>query len=71
EIGNTLGMSRSTVSRNFDDLEKQGSSPDFYSRPKIPGRPRAITPHAERRACHLIGANICRNATDVQQRLFP
>lgn len=71
EIGNTLGISRTTASRNFSNLQKQGPRPDFYARPKIPGRPKVITPHAERRACRLIGANKCRNATEVQRKLFP
>ncbi|KAJ3518197.1 hypothetical protein NMY22_g13810 [Coprinellus aureogranulatus] len=71
EIRNILGVSRSAASRTYSGLEKQGPRPNFYARPPIPGQPRAISPHAEQRACRLIRANKCRNATEVQHKLFP
>ncbi|KAF8151554.1 hypothetical protein B0H34DRAFT_615194, partial [Crassisporium funariophilum] len=71
EIGNMLSLDQSVVSRNYRKLEEQGPDPDFYARVPIPGRPRVITPHAERRAQRLITSGECRDATDVQRELFP
>ncbi|KAF5328079.1 hypothetical protein D9619_013643 [Psilocybe cf. subviscida] len=71
EIGNDLGLNRTTVSRTYHDLEKQGYNPDFYLKKDIPGRPQLLTPHAEQRAEQAITSGECMNATDVQHTLFP
>ena len=71
EIANFLQLNESVVSRNYWKLAKQGPKPDFHTKPPIPGRPRALTPHAERRAERAIGSGDCRDATDVQRKLFP
>ena len=71
DIGHILNMKESTVSRNFCALQKQGDNPNFYLRKPIPGRPRVITPHAERRATRLILSGECSDATDVKRVLFP
>jgi len=70
-IAEELGLNPSVVSRNYHKMEEQGPNPDFYAPPPIPGRPRVITPHAERRAERLITSGHCRDATDVQRVLFP
>ncbi|KAF8161038.1 hypothetical protein B0H34DRAFT_653685 [Crassisporium funariophilum] len=71
EIGKDLGLHCSVVSRNYHKLEEMGPEPDFYAKQPIPGCPRIITPHAERRAQRLITSGKCRDATDVQRVLFP
>lgn len=71
DIAHTLGLTTPTVARNFHQLEKQGRSPNFYLHKVIPGRPKLISPHAERRAVRLIYSGTCADATDVQRELFP
>ncbi|KAF8064147.1 hypothetical protein FPV67DRAFT_1420424 [Lyophyllum atratum] len=71
EIGNALGIHPTTASRNYDKLMEQGENPDFYTKTPIPGRPRALSPHAERRAKRAITSGECSDATDVQRELFP
>lgn len=71
EIGDILGIDATTVSRNFKKLDSQGKDPDYYSTTPGSGRPRALTPHDERRAERLIKSGKCRDATEVQRELFP
>lgn len=71
DIGNEIGLESSVVSRNYNKLIKKGPHPDLYHHEPIPGRPKIITPHAERRAVRLITSGECRDATDVQRVLFP
>jgi DNA-binding MarR family transcriptional regulator len=71
EIADILGLDTSVVSRNFRKLEMQGPNPDFYAKPPIPGRPRKLLLHDERCAERAISSGKCRDATDVQRKLFP
>jgi len=71
DIGADIGLERSVVSRNYNKLVKKGGEPDFYHTEAIPGRPKVITPHGERRAERLIKSGECRDATDIQRVLFP
>ena len=71
EIANFLKMDRTVVSRNYKKLAQQGPNPDFCTKPSKPGRPRALSPVSERNAERAINSGQCRDATDVQRKLFP
>jgi len=71
DIGADIGLERSVVSQNYNKLVKKGGEPNFYHTEAIPGHPKVITPHRERRTERLIKLGKCRDATDVQRVLFP
>jgi hypothetical protein len=71
QIGTELGLSHTTISRTYHELEKQGENPDFYLKKDIPCHPQLLTPHVEQCAAQAITSGECMDATDVQCTLFP
>ena len=71
EIANTLGLNSYVVSCNFCKIDKQGPNPDFYAKPLILGKLRAISPVSECLAMCAINSGEFCDATAVQCKLLP
>ena len=67
-IGNELGFSRSTTSRNYCQVVRTGDP--YHYAPKS-GRPRRFTDRDMHHAVRMIDTGEARDGEDVRQALFP
>ena len=68
EIGRELGVSDSTVRRNYALLSE---NPDFYAKTPKPGRPSKFSQGDRNLATRKIHSGVARDGADLKRQFFP